>query len=500
MQKSLFARYFTLCASITLASIALLEILLSALSANYFSREQLSSLEQRARQTAHYVARNYEENNRRYVEAEVISRNFEIMSSVSEADILLTDMEGNVVYAVSFSGEDTASSERADLVGSAVPGSVQEKILDEGSYRKMGRFGDFAEGSVFAVGAPVVSDGRTIGVVYILSPTTEFGEYMRELFKIFLIGACLSVLVCFWILYYSTEELVRPLRAMASAANAFAKGDFTARVPEQGEEEVVELARSFNQMAESLAVKEMSSRAFVANVSHELKTPMMTIGGFIDGILDGTIPQEKSHYYLRIVSDEVKRLSRMVVSMLNISRIEAGEMKILPQQTDLNEIVCRTVIGFEQRIEEKRIEVEGLDAGHLYVEADPDLVSQIVYNLIENAVKFTPEGGVIRVSYQSDSRMVSTSIRNSGPGIPPEELSRLFDRFYKSDRSRSQDKSGVGLGLHIVRSLVHLHGGAVNVTSTEGEYTEFTFTLPLFIQKNKPTLFRKAEKLSDTSH
>ncbi len=497
MQKSLFSRYFTLCASITLASIALMEILISALSANYFSREQLESLELRARQSAQYVARNYEANDRRYVEAEVLSRSFEIMSSFSGADILLTDTSGTVVYAVSFSGEDTSSRERMDLVGSSVPENALEKVSTNGVYSKMGRFGSFAKGSVFAVGTPVVSGEDTIAIVYILSPITEFSEYMRELFKIFLIGACLALLVCFWILYYSTEELVRPLRAMAGAANAFAKGDFSARVAEQGEEEIVELARSFNQMAESLAGKEMSSRAFVANVSHELKTPMMTIGGFIDGILDGTIPEDKSRHYLRIVSDEVKRLSRMVVSMLNISRIEAGEMTIVPQQVDLNEIVCRTVIGFERRIEEKHIEVEGLDAGRLYVEADPDLVSQIVYNLIENAVKFTDEGGVISVSYQTDSKMVLTAVRNTGAGIPPEELSRLFDRFYKSDRSRSQDKSGVGLGLHIVRSLVRLHGGTVNVTSTEGEYTECTFTLPLYIQKNKPALFRKTEKSAD---
>jgi len=494
LQKSLFARYFTLCASITLASIALLEVLLAALSANYFSRERLSSIQLRAQQTAQFVSENYERNGRRYIEAEAISRSFEIMSSVSEADILLTDANGTIVYAVSFNGEDDASEYRGDLVGTGVPSSALEKVAEDGIYRRLGRFGSLYRKAMFTVGVPVLSEGQPVGAVYILSPTAEYGKYMQGLFKIFLIGACLSVLVCFWILYYSTEAMVRPLRAMASAANAFARGDFTVRVPEEGEEEVVELARSFNKMAESLAVQEMSGRAFVANVSHELKTPMTTIAGFIDGILDGTIPSEQSHHYLAIVSEEVKRLSRLVVSMLNISRIEAGEMKIVLQQVDLSEIVCRTVIGFERRIEEKHIEIEGLDTEHLYVEGDEDLVSQIVYNLIENAVKFTPENGAISVTYRVDNRMVETTIRNTGPGIPREELNRLFDRFYKSDRSRSMDKTGVGLGLHIVRSLVHLHGGEVNVNSEQGEYTEFSFTLPQFIQKNKPALFRKSDK------
>ena len=499
LRKSLFVRYFTLCASITLSSIALLEILLATLSANYFSQESLSSIEIRAQQMSEFVAENYEGNDRQYIDAESISRSFEIMSSVSQADILLTDTSGTVVYAIAFpeSDDDSASlqpQEIEELTGAAVDSDIQDKVMTDGLYRKLGRFGTLYEKRVFAVGVPVQSGDTVIGAVYVITPTTEFGQYMQALFRLFLLGAVLAVLICSWILYYSTEAMVRPLHAMAKAANDFANGDFSVRVPEEGDEEVMQLACAFNKMAESLAMQELSGRTFVANVSHELKTPMTTIGGFIDGILDGTIPQEKSHYYLRIVSQEVKRLSRMVVSMLNISRIEAGEMKINPKQTDINELVCRTVIGFEQKIDEKKLEIEGLDVENMYVDADPDLVSQIVYNLIENAVKFTPEGGTISVFYKVKGGMLETTIRNTGEGISREEMAKLFDRFYKSDRSRSMDKTGVGLGLHIVRSLVRLHGGEVNVRSTQGEYTEFSFTLPLFIQKNIPVLFRKPKK------
>ena len=218
-------------------------------------------------------------------------------------------------------------------------------------------------------------------------------------------------------------------------------------------------------------------RSFIANVSHELKTPMTSIAGFIDGILDGTIPQEKERHYLTIVSDEVKRLSRMVRSMLNIAKIEAGEMKLKPTVFDVNEVVLSSIFTFEQMIEKKHLDIRGLEEGKVMVEADEDLIHQVVYNLLENAVKFVNEGGYIEVSYTVEQKRTYIHIKNSGEGIPKEEISKVFDRFYKTDRSRSMDKTGVGLGLYIVRQIVNLHQGEVIVRSVEGEYCEFSFSV-----------------------
>ncbi len=218
-------------------------------------------------------------------------------------------------------------------------------------------------------------------------------------------------------------------------------------------------------------------RSFIANVSHELKTPMTSIAGFIDGILDGTIPQEKQRHYLTIVSDEVKRLSRMVRSMLNIAKIEAGEMKLKPTVFDVNEVVLSSIFTFEQMIEKKHLDIRGLEEGKVMVEADEDLIHQVVYNLLENAVKFVNDGGYIEVSYTVEQKRTYIHIKNSGEGIPKEEISKVFDRFYKTDRSRSMDKTGVGLGLYIVRQIVNLHQGEVIVRSVEGEYCEFSFSV-----------------------
>ena len=180
--------------------------------------------------------------------------------------------------------------------------------------------------------------------------------------------------------------------------------------------------------------------------------------------------------------------------MLSIARIEAGELTITPAPVEITDIVTRTVFTFEQRIEEKGIEVRGLDAEKHLVEADADLIHQVVYNLVDNAVKFVEQGGYLEFGYRDEGGMTFISVKNSGEGVAPEEIPKLFDRFYKSDKSRSLDKNGVGLGLSIVKTIVNLHNGDIFVRSEPGQYTEFVFSLPTSQQNKKSLLFRKHEK------
>ncbi|WMJ84643.1 sensor histidine kinase [Oscillospiraceae bacterium LTW-04] len=496
MKRNLFSRYFSLCASIILTSIVLLGVMLVTLSAQYFKEENFDSLEKKAGQAARLVAANYMLHEG-YIESPIVTTNFAILSAAAEADIFLTDGEGRTLICL--------DSESCTHKNNIIDKTIMEAARS-GGYRGVTRLNGIYSGATYVVGVPVVVEvvdlnGRSdenaelkmIGVVFAGASASGMSRFLKDVFRIFLIGAVLVIAVSFIVIYFTTEAMVRPLRAMLKATDSFAKGDFTVRVPVEGDEEIEQLAMAFNNMASSLATLESTRRSFIANVSHELKTPMTTIGGFIDGILDGTIPQEKYPHYLCIVSNEVKRLSRMVVSMLNISRIEAGEMQLRPQTVDVQEIILRTILGFEQVLEQKHIDVIGLDAEKVFAEADPDLVHQITYNLIENAVKFTPDYGALSVEYKNEGKMLHIAIRNTGQGIPKEEIPRLFDRFYKSDRSRGIDTKGVGLGLHIVKSLVHLQGGTITVRSVEGQYTEFAFTLPT-AQKPGQSLFRKSEK------
>jgi len=273
------------------------------------------------------------------------------------------------------------------------------------------------------------------------------------------------------------------LRDMAKTAIAFGHGDLKARtnVSEKSPEEIRELGLAFNNMAQSLEKSEYQRQEFVANVSHELKTPMTTIGGYIDGILDGTIPPEQKAHYLRIASDETKRLSRLVRSMLDISRLQesAGVPEERKTRFDAGECVGRVLVQFERKILEKtqNVRVE-LPEHPVYTLADQDAITQVIYNLLDNAIKFCPPDGELGVTMGIGGNKLYVTVSNEGNTIPPEELPLVFDRFHKLDKSRSENREGWGLGLYIVKTIVCSHGEDISVSSENG-MTRFTFTLPL---------------------
>ena len=235
---------------------------------------------------------------------------------------------------------------------------------------------------------------------------------------------------------------------------------------------------SFNQMADAIENMENQRRDLIANVSHDLRTPMTTIGGFIDGILDGTIKPEKQEYYLNIVSEEIKRLSRLANSMVEVSRLESGERALSKTAFDISEMVRRIVLGFERQLSDHQIDVDLDIPDKLEITADHDAIFQVVYNLMDNAVKFTDEGGKIIVYLSSKSGRMQFNIVNTGPGIGPEAIDHIFERFYKGDRSRGKKVTSSGLGLYIVKTLVNRHGGDIYAKSGNGQ-TEFCFTIPV---------------------
>ncbi len=471
MFKSVFSKYFMILVCLLMVALVALGGVQMIFFNNYWVAEKRTQLTENAQMIAHHTVQvtSHGGDANSYVVSNSIRPIIELMADGLDADILLTDKSGQMLIA----------SEATRVAKPTLPMSVIGKIRED--YFTVGTMDGFFPDTRYAAATPLVlGDGLTsIGYVIISMPAGGLMAYMQDTLHTYLMSAILVLLVFSLVVYLATYRLVKPLRQMAAVTRSFAQGDFSCRVPVRGKDEVAELATALNSMAVSLSATEDMSRSFVANVSHELKTPMTTISGFIDGILDGTIPKEKQEHYLRIVADEVRRLSRLVKSMLELSRIDNGTVTLKPSTFDLTETLYTTMLSFEQRIDDKHVEVEGLaECDETMVTADFDLIAQVLYNLLDNAVKFVDDHGTLTVNvYRADGR-VYCAVRNSGAGLSPEELPRVFERFYKTDRSRSLDKTGVGLGLYIVKTVINLHQGEITVRSVQGEYCEFVFWLP----------------------
>lgn len=414
------------------------------------------------------------------------------------ADFFLVDAQNNVLLCAEEDGagpgtlnaDGTPKCKHRDML----PEDFFNRAISEasksktGDYRTTGTLANIYEDEQFIVGVPIIAKDAEgsdviVGAAVAVSSAGSVKRFRSDITNMVFIAILIGSLFSFTAVYFITYQQVKPLRDMATAVSKFALGDFSVRVPVTDETEVGQLAGAFNNMAMSLDSSETMRRSFIANVSHELKTPMTTISGFVDGILDGTIPEERRAQYLSIVSSETKRLSRLVRSMLDLSRIDSGDIKLNRSRFDISKTVTDTLLTFVQRIEDKNIDIQGMDSVRpIYVSGDSDLIHQVVYNLIENAVKFTNEGGYINIKIYSREQRAYVRIRNSGMGIPENELPHVFERFYKTDKSRSSDKTGVGLGLFIVKTIIGLHSGSIEVRSVEGSYCEFEFNIPTSIR------------------
>ncbi len=364
--------------------------------------------------------------------------------------------------------------------GQFVPARLVEAALAGGHYYT-GVLPGLYEEERYIQALPLISHNeKTLGVIIVTSSVEEMTQLLRDVARMFLYTAAVVWLLAVAVTFVISRRETRPLKEMAQTVARFGHGDFTVRanIGRHNSVEITELAAAFNNMAQSLQQAEKLRSEFVANVSHELKTPMTSIAGYLDGMVDGTIPQGMHEHYMGIVAEEVRRLSRLVRNMLEVSRVESmGESNLT--RFDLGEAVGRTLVTFEQKVRERRLEVEvELPDRPLYTCANADSIGQVVYNLVDNAVKFANDCGYLRVWVRQEGGKALVTVKNTGPVIPAEELPLIFDRFHKLDKSRSKDPGGVGLGLYIVKTIIGAHGEDIWVESHDGE-TAFTFTLPV---------------------
>ncbi len=399
---------------------------------------------------------------------DLFQRSLNSYSYQLNSSIFITDIHGQVMLA--------AQENQSPKVGTKLTVSAMDMVLEGNMVRQWGDLdGTFQEKRLNII-LPLVLHGEIGGALFLSSPMPQIDFLMMNVLRILLLSVLISLAISFAVAFFVSQRISRPIRKMKQAAEEFAKGKFDTRISDYREDEMGELSVAFNDMAKSLDELEQNRRSFVANVSHELRSPLTTIGGFVEGLLDGTIPDDKREQYLSIVLDEVKRMTRLVNDLLYMERSSKEELQM--SIFDLNELIRLVLIGMEPRITEKQIDVSVEFCRDVQnVNADRDGILRVVTNLLDNAVKFTPEKGKILIGLKEEATLVKVAIRNTGEVISPDVLRHIFDRFYKGDQSRGINKNGTGLGLHIVKTILSRHGQSIRVISNSEQGTVFTFSL-----------------------
>ncbi|AEM79900.1 MULTISPECIES: sensor histidine kinase [Thermoanaerobacter] len=393
-----------------------------------------------------------------------------VVTRLINATVWIVDKEG-LIYS---------QSQQQGKAWTGVSLSKEEikSILDGQSVVKKGYFGGKFNQPVLTVGVPLVINGRIEGAIFMHAPLTEMNKTIINIFILMLLSGGVALIIGFVLISYTSSKISQPLKEMSLAVQQVAKGNFSARVQHKEEDEIGDLAKSFNVMAKELEQLEDMRKDFVANVSHELRSPLTSIQGYIDGILDGTIPKEKACDYLKIVQKETRRMSRLINDFLEMTKLESGQFPLNKTEFDINELIRLAVIKFEKRIVEKDLTVKvDFEEDRRIVIADKDKIEQVLTNLIDNAIKFSKEKGIIHIFTEIKDDKAFITIKDNGIGISPEDQEHIWDRFYKADKSRGKD--GAGLGLYIVKRIINAHNEEIWVESELGKGTAFTFTLPM---------------------
>ncbi len=511
---------------VTVGMVALTLLLLGAsffsLSYNYARDQKSEEIGGRAKILSQ-LSVSYLESGR-YLDMEELrnDRDFQQLATfaaaVSDVHFLICDTEGHVLLT-------TDSQLEGRVI--TMPEEMTCEVMAEGEAARRDDLDGLYPNRRFVVGVPAVSPntGIVVGEVFAVAATTSLDSMWQGFIGLFFLTAFVVLMISFMASSVTTMRQIQPIREMAQATRQYAEGNFDIRMNDYGRgDEIGELAASFNNMAESLQQTERQRREFIANISHELKTPMTTIAGYTDGILDGTIPPENERQYLQIISNESRRLSRLVRRMLDVSQLQVMDplrsgshfdvcesmrerqylqiisnesrrlSRLVRRMLDVSQLqvmdplrsgshfdVCesmrRVLISMEKKINDRHLDVDAdIPEEPILVRGDNDMITQVIYNLLENAAKFAREGSTLYLGIAVMDGKARVTVRNRGDTIPAEELPLLFERFHKSDKSRSEDKDGYGLGLYIVKTILAQHKEEINVTSEDG-VTTFMFSL-----------------------
>ena len=469
MKKTLFREMFIYNIIIVVLAMSLTAIMLYTQLGAYFKSSVYKTLDSRAEQVAKMSAYLIEAGGG--MERAIGMR--DVMGLIGHDEgqgFIVTDIRGNVVVHVGFN-QGQLKKTRLDL--SDIIDSLEGETV-----AREGNLGGVLNNKLLHVTTPLWTNRGIEGVVIVCSTVPYIQNMQMGVMKMFFFAVVFVIFLTLLVAAWVSQRIAKPVREMTLVARRIASGDFTQRVRCGAEGELGLLASSFNQMTVALGEMDEVQSSFISDVSHELRTPMTIISGFVEGVLDGTIPETEHKKYLEIVLSEIKRLNRLVNDLLEMSRLNSGKIEYKMVPFDITEAMRKAIVAFEHKINEKHIEVNvDFESDSMPAIGNGDSIYRVITNLMDNAVKFTPEGGYISIGIKSVGNKVRLWVENSGSGLTEKELNHIWDRFYQTDKSRSTSKSGAGLGLYIVKNIMKAHNNEIYAESEEGKWTRFTFEL-----------------------
>ncbi len=430
-----------------------------------------------------------------YREASVIASDY--ASEYFDSSMSLDDFQNHMkivsgymdakIWVISPSGEVLMDSDDPSI-GKSMSDNDTDPVIIEGfdvadfgsSYYMIGDFYDSFDHDMLSVFSSVNVSYQNIGYIVIHKDLSSVHEGVNGFMNISFYTVALIFVFALLLLVMLSRSIYRPLVKITKAAKQYAKGDFTNKIEVSSNDEIGYLANTLNYMATELDTLEEDQRKFVSNVSHDFRSPLTSIKGYVEAMLDGTIPVEMQGKYLNIILFETERLNKLTKSLIDLNQFGHHGIRLDIADFDINTMIRTTILTFEGKCTEKGVSFDLVLTGtELFVRGDMTKIQQVIYNLIDNAVKFSNNDSRIKIETSIRNEKVFVSVKDSGIGIPKDSIQKIWERFYKSDLSRGKDKRGTGLGLSIVKEIIQAHGENINVISTEGVGTEFIFTLPL---------------------
>jgi len=469
MQKTLFSKHFITIAAIILLSITILGAVLLAFASQYFKQDRYRLLEHNAQQAAELTYADFRSNLYQGVTPAV----------VLPRDIYLANTDGKLLLFVSGSHSDYNEVD--------IPKNIISEACAAGEYQEVGKVGGLYSQNHYTVGIPVKTEsGVPAAVIFASASAGTLTVFLKEILKMFIISSLAVLILAFAAVYFITADLVRPLRKMVAATQSFSKGDFTVRVPVESYDEIGQLAISFNNMATSLATTEVARRSFTANVSHELKTPLTSISGYAEIIREGMVKSEDVGRFAGKIYEEAQRLITLVEDILNLSHLDEGAPgQERRQGIDLYALCERAVASLAEAARQRGIAIS-LTGSRQRVDGAEKLLAEIIFNLCDNAIKYNQENGHVAVSVTREGDRVVLTVQDTGIGIPPGETDRVFERFYRVDKSHSKEIGGTGLGLSIVKHAAAYHDAKIQLDSQLGRGTRVRVLFPLSQREAQP--------------